>query len=143
MTVQAQTIRALLKSADADHCAQHWTAARAKFRQAADLARNAGERWLLGYALRHLADASREDGDGTESLQAAQEAVQTYRSLPDATALDLANALRLTALAQEALGLGAAAAPSWREARILYDKVQVDEGVAECGRRLALIEDRP
>jgi hypothetical protein len=46
--------------------------------------------------------------------------------------LDLANALRVTALAFEALARRAEAVARWRRARELYAALGVLEGVTEC-----------
>jgi len=51
--------------------------------------------------------------------------------------LDLANALRVLALAQESLGQLAKADGSWREARSLYEAVGVLPGVHECDEHIA------
>jgi hypothetical protein len=69
-------------------------------------------------------------------LASAREAVDLYRSDPDAKPLDLANSLRLQALALEALSRGDEALPLWREAGRLYEKANVAVAVAECERHL-------
>jgi hypothetical protein len=101
------------------------------FAQAADLARTNGDP-RLAYALRHLSDLQREANLLTESHASADEAVAVLRAA--GPALDLANALRLRALAAEALGLDLAAA-DWAEAGRLYRELGVAEGVAECEAR--------
>ena len=111
--------------------------ARNAYARAADLARSAGERGLLAHALRHISELARESGDLTQALSAGKEAVALYRAEPNAKSLDLANALRVNALA-----LGASEPPSdpaylWREARELHVNLGIEDAVAECDEHLA------
>lgn len=99
--------------------------------EAADLARTAGDS-RLAYALRHLSDLQREANLLTESHASAGEAVAVLRAA--GPSLDLANALRLRALAADALGFDRAAA-DWAEAGQLYRALGVAEGVADCEAR--------
>ena len=71
-----------------------------------------------------------------EALGNATEAVAIYANLPERR-LDLANALRLKALALDALDRPAEAALDWTEARRLYADLGVTEGVTECDARLS------
>jgi tetratricopeptide (TPR) repeat protein len=111
--------------------------AREAYKRAADLARTNGEAALQAHALRHVCELARETGDLTAALAAGQDAVSLYRALPNAVTLDLANALRGTALALEQLKRTQAVAALWREARDIYQDLGVLEGVAECNERLA------
>jgi len=88
------------------------------------------------YDLRHRSDHARHEGRAVEALGAASEAVEIYGSMPD-RALDLANALRLKALALDALDQPGEAILDWTEARRLYADLGVAEGVTECDGRLA------
>jgi hypothetical protein len=63
--------------------------------------------------------------------------VAVYRQHDGDASLDLANALRVLALAHEALGQSPAAAASLREARSLYMAVGVLPGVHECDQHIA------
>src|SRR4051794_9239982 len=103
---------------------------------AAELARAAGDSTSLAHALRHLSDLSRERGAAAEALTSAREALILYRSDPDSRPLDLANALRLQALALEGLSRREEALPCWREALGLYRQANVAPAIAECERRL-------
>lgn len=105
------------------------------YERAAALARSANESRLLAHALRHIADIVREHGDAERALEAAREAVLLYRA-NDGSVLELANALRVNALALQATGRPDAATPLWVEARRLYDEVDVRAGVDECDRYL-------
>ncbi|MFN7389876.1 hypothetical protein [Brevundimonas sp.] len=88
------------------------------------------------YDLRHASDRARLEGRSVEALGNATEAVAIYANLPERR-LDLANALRLKALALDALDRPAEAALDWTEARRLYADLGVTEGVTECDARLS------
>lgn len=122
--------RAVRKAGDA-------AAAEQLYRRAAELARSEQDALLRAHALRHVSDLARERGDMHQALAAAEEAAAFYRAAPDESPLDLANALRLTALALEGAGRKPEALPAWREARSLYAHVDVQAGVDECDRHLA------
>ena len=109
------------------------------YQRAADLARSANDKGKLAYAQRHVADLQRELGQYHAAESAAAEAVSLYRQHSGSASLDLANALRVWALAQELLGQVPAAARSWREARSFYDAVGVLAGVQECDEHIAQI----
>lgn len=104
--------------------------------EAASLARAAGNAQQSAHALRHVSDVGREIGKLPEALAAGQEAVNILRCTENSEPLDLANALRVTALALQELGQRERARPIWREAKLLYAKVGVDAGVAECEANL-------
>ncbi len=88
------------------------------------------------YDLRHASDRARLEGRSVEALGNATEAVAIYANLPERR-LDLANALRLKALALDALDRPAEAALDWTEARRLYADLGVTEGVTERDARLS------
>jgi tetratricopeptide (TPR) repeat protein len=117
------------------------------YERAADFARSAHDMGTLAYAQRHVADLQRELGQHHAAESAAAEAVSLYRQHSGSVSLDLANALRVWALAQQSLGQLPEAERSWREARSLYDAVGVLAGVEECdehiARRPELLEGSP
>ncbi len=88
------------------------------------------------YDLRHRSDRARLEGRFVEAPGEATEAVALYADLPDRS-LDLANALRLKALALDALDQPGQAIVDWSEARRLYADLGIAEGVAECDTRLS------
>jgi hypothetical protein len=88
------------------------------------------------YDLRHRSDRARLEGRAVAALADATEAADIYFDLPD-RALDLANALRLKALALDALERSGEAVVDWTEARRIYADLGVAEGVAECDARLS------
>lgn len=114
----------------------HPDQARDLYAKAADKAREVGATVPLAHALRHVSDLDREAGHVDSALAAADEAVALYRASSEATDLDLANALRLSALARE--DLGQPATDLWREAGALYMDADVAAGVEEAQRRLNL-----
>jgi tetratricopeptide (TPR) repeat protein len=107
------------------------------YERAADLARAANDMGRLAHAQRHVGDLHRELGQSRAAEAAASAAVAVYRQHAGDASLDLANALRVLALAHESLGQLPAAAASWREVRSLYLAVGVLAGVHECDQRIA------
>jgi tetratricopeptide (TPR) repeat protein len=112
------------------------TEARRGYGNAAVLARDAGDNALLAFALRHISELYLEDGSSDAALAAGNEAVSILDADPAMQPLDLANALRVTALALEALARPAEAVARWQKARELYAALDVQEGVTECDRYL-------
>jgi len=104
------------------------------YARAAALSREAGAPLLQAHALRHLSDIDREAGHSSEALGHAEQAAAVYRA--KGQPLDLANALRLKALALDDLRRPDQAAVVWAEARDLYAETEVAAGVAECAARL-------
>lgn len=131
-----EQIEEIIRDAREQRSVGRVTAARSGYGRAADLARAAHEHGLLAHALRHLSELDRLGGDHAAALIAGSEAVALYRENPDAAQLDLANALRVSALALDALGRPHDAGSVWREARNLYAQLDVTEGVAECDSQL-------
>jgi tetratricopeptide (TPR) repeat protein len=107
------------------------------YQRAAALARSANDKGQLAHAQRHVGDLQRELGEHSSAESAASEAVTLYRQSGSGVSLDLANALRVLALAQESLGQLSKADGSWREARLLYEAVGVLPGVHECDEHIA------
>jgi tetratricopeptide (TPR) repeat protein len=107
------------------------------YERAAALARAANDSDRLAHAQRHVADLQRTLGQYGAAERTASEAVTLLRQGDGPPSLDLANALRVLALAQESLEQWSAAAHSWREAKSLYHAVDVLPGVRECDQHLA------
>lgn len=133
----SQDIEALLARARDERTAGHTGQARATYGMAATKARDSGHPGLLAHALRHICELDRKDGKSDHAMVTGREAVAIYRSMPEASPLDLANALRVTALAMEASMKPGDATSLWQEAEMLYAEAGVGEGVAECGRHLS------
>ena len=111
------------------------TDSRDAYARAAALSREAGLPQLQAHALRHLSDIDRGAGHASEALGHAEQAASVYRS--KGPPLDLANALRLKALALGDLRRPDQAAAVWSEARDLYAAEGIAAGVSECEARLA------
>jgi tetratricopeptide (TPR) repeat protein len=110
--------------------------ARNAWARAAALSRESGAPLLQAHALRHLSDIDRETDQLEQALAHAEQAAALYRSNGQAASIDMANALRLTALALDALRRPVPAEAAWTAARDLYADAGVAAGVAECERRL-------
>ena len=91
----------------------------------------------MAHALRHVSDLARERGSVAEALSSAAEALAIYRSQSEVRPLELANALRLNALALDDGGRPGEARALWQEARELYATAAVTAGVQEADARLA------
>jgi hypothetical protein len=121
----------MLDNARSERNAGRSEAAEQGYSAAAARARAERQQLALGHALRHVSDLARERGSADGALGAAAEAVAIYRAEADARLLDLANALRLNALALTDAGRSAEAATLWQEARELYSSAAVQAGVDE------------
>ena len=112
--------------------------ARNSYARAAALSRESGAPLLQAHALRHLSDLDRAADHLEQALAHAEQAVALYRANGQAASLDMANALRLKALALDGLRRPAPARTAWTAARDLYLDAGVAAGVAECEARLAV-----
>ncbi len=113
------------------------------YAEAITLLRAANDTCLLAHGLRHAADVRSELHEYAVAASHIDEAIRLYRALlrsPDPPpALDLANALRVSALNNER-----AARAAWNEARELYGSVAAgdvteDAGVKESSTHLGYL----
>ena len=93
-------------------------------------------RWA--HALRHAAEFAVRAGDCATGLREARVVLEYYRSTPP-TSLEMANALRVMALAESAAGELDNAREHWGEARDLYMDAGVADGVVEADRRVSAL----
>lgn len=109
---------------------QHYEEAVARYRLTPD---------SLGFAhtLRHLGDLYHESGEPALAEPCYREALAVYEKHPTAAPLDMANALRSTAVLQTGLGNCDRARQLWEDARQLYASSGVQAGVAESSTQLA------
>lgn len=112
--------------------------ARNAYAQAAALSREGGHAMLQAHALRHLSEIDREAGQADSALAHAEQALALYRAHGGGEGADVPNALRLKALALDALRRRDAAVTAWTEARDLYEALGTTSGVAECEARIDL-----
>jgi tetratricopeptide (TPR) repeat protein len=94
------------------------------------------QRWA--HALRHAAEFAVRVGDCATGLREARVVLEYYRSTPP-TSLEMANALRVMALAESAAGELDNAREHWSEARNLYMDAGVVDGVVEAERRVSAL----
>ena len=94
----------------------------------------------LAHTIRHIADIHRHEGRMEPAESCYQEALAIYRAHAETQPLDLANALRGFALLKEITGDKQTANSLWEEAGKLYASVNVEAGVAESQRRVALLK---
>ena len=127
----------MFDAARADRRAGRREQAERGYATAAQEARSKHDPLALAHALRHVSDLARERGSVAEALSSAVEAVAIYRMQPGSRPLDLANALRLNAIALGDAGRAEEAKLLWQEARDLYASVGVAAGFEEAESRLA------
>lgn len=114
----------------------------ALYRQAADRARQSGNTDRLAHCLRHVGIINLDQNDNQAALSAGLEAAAIYRELAE-DPLGLANALQVTARAHAALSEPDQAVQCWAEARAIYQRLNLAEGVAEADRWLAITQQEP
>jgi tetratricopeptide (TPR) repeat protein len=109
------------------------------YEEAAAIYRASGDALKLAHTIRHIGDIHRNEKRYTEAEPYYREALGIYRAHPEASQLDVANAIRGFALLNGAIGNTAEAKALWEEARELYARVKVDAGVAESTRQIAAL----
>lgn len=104
------------------------------------LLRQAGDGHALAHALRHAGDIFLEAGEADRAAAALAEAFLLYEASPDASPLEIANAVRSVALLAEALHQPDQARLMWQDARNRYTQVPHGAaGVAEADAHLATL----
>ena len=115
-----------------DVALQHYEEALALYRAEGDVLR-------IAHTVRHIADIHRHNRHPELAEPCYHEALTLYRSHEQTPPLDLANAIRGFAILKTDAGETEHARALWEEARDLYSAVNVEAGVAESKRRLALL----
>jgi tetratricopeptide (TPR) repeat protein len=133
--------RALTGLGQIERDLQEIEAARDHYEEAVAIYRAEGDALKLAHAIRHLGDIHRNEGHRELAEPCYREALNLYRSR-ETPPLDLANAIRGFAILQDDAGEVNEARSLWNEARELYAAVNVEAGVAESTRRLAVLERR-
>lgn len=136
MTDAARELRDL---AESERRSGHGDRAIAAYEQAVAILRGLGDPLRLAHTIRHLGDVHCDEGHLDAAAICYTEALQIYRAAAEPPMLDLANALRAMAVLKERVGARAEAAELWREAGSLYERANVEAGVAESARRVALL----
>jgi tetratricopeptide (TPR) repeat protein len=116
--------------------------ARAHYEEAVSILRALDDPLRLAHTVRHVGDILRNQGLWKLAAPHYGEALAIYREHPSTPPLDLANTLRGYALLEQQLGNAAQATAFWQEARSLYASVDVQAGVAEAERRIALLTQK-
>jgi tetratricopeptide (TPR) repeat protein len=101
-----------------------------------------GDALKLAHTMRHVGDIHQDAGRLKLAEPCYTEALAIYRAHKETPPLDLANAIRGMALLREATGERAQAKALWEEARGLYAAVNVEAGVKESIRRIALLQSQ-
>ena len=120
---------------DNDAALQHYQEALALYRAEGDVLK-------IAHTVRHVGDIHRYQGRLTQAEQCYHEALNLYRNDPRTPLLDLANAIRPLAILKFDAGATDEARSLWEETRKLYTAVDVEAGVAESSRRLALLAQK-
>lgn len=115
--------------------------ARNGYAQAAALSRETGKPLMRAFALRYLSELDRLGGKPAEALSHAEQAVALYQRHSPSAQLDIANSVRLMAMALDDLGRREAATRAWTEARDGYTATGATDAVAECDARMTEPED--
>ncbi|MGH9493568.1 MAG: tetratricopeptide repeat protein [Candidatus Sulfotelmatobacter sp.] len=107
------------------------------YREAVDILRSGADPLSFAHTIRHLGDVLRGDGSLEEAAPCYEEALRIYCNSGETSALDLANTLRGFALLRGAVGEAEEAMSLWRDARGLYESVNVEAGVRESDEQIA------
>jgi tetratricopeptide (TPR) repeat protein len=137
--VRVELAKALTGLGQIERDLDHSEAARQHYEEAVAIYRAEGDALRLAHTVRHLGDIYRDEGCAELAEPCYDEALAFYRSHERTHPLDLANAIRGLALLKTNAGEAGPAKLLWQEARDLYAAVNVEAGVAESSRRLALL----
>jgi tetratricopeptide (TPR) repeat protein len=107
------------------------------YEQAADIYRTDGPALRYAHTIRHVADIRVDMGEPATAEPMYDEAVASYRASAETSRLDLANALRGTAMAKILLGKVNEGRALLEEVRGVYAELGITAGVAESERVLA------
>ncbi len=113
------------------------------YRRSAEVFDASGDFVRGAYAARHQAEALLKAGDAAGASDCILEIVRFYRAQErqgqDVGRLEMANALRVAGLVEEARGNLKDAEGYWGEARVGYLAEGVEAGVEECDVRVKII----
>ena len=111
-------------------------AARIHYEEATSILRELDTPLTLAHTIRHLGDIHTKAGRLSLAEQCCEEAVAIYHAQSDASALDVANAIRSLAVVKERLAQMDQARQLWQDAHSRYAALNVDEGTAEAAAHL-------
>jgi tetratricopeptide (TPR) repeat protein len=133
IALQAESLKGL---GQIEHDLGQTSKALEHYQQAAALVRTLNQPLDLAHTVRHVADILRETRQPIPALHHYEEALDIYRSHPDTSDLDLANALRGYALLKTDTGDKQTAIRIWKEAGALYKQAGVPAGVEGSERQI-------
>ncbi|MEQ9405041.1 MAG: tetratricopeptide repeat protein [Cyclobacteriaceae bacterium] len=133
--VSKEKARPLSLLANIQHDLGNNNASLESYRDALSIAENESKPKQIAHITRRIADVERELGSLKESLSHYQKALKYYRANVPAS-LNTANALRGLALLKEKMVDYSDAKKLWKEAKTLYEKLKIEDGVKECLNRL-------
>jgi tetratricopeptide (TPR) repeat protein len=137
---QRQLINALRKLGHVEQDLGRDDATNALYEEAVSVSRQLGDPLLLAHSVRHLGDWHRRAGHTDAAEMCYDEALMLYRDHEEPPTLDYANAVRSMAMLKEQHGRAGDAKALWQEARDLYARIGLHEGVDECSNHLAMLE---
>jgi tetratricopeptide (TPR) repeat protein len=114
--------------------------ARQYYEEAITILRTLNAPVLLAHAIRHLGDVLYESGEAPRARSCHHEALTIYRQHPEASRLELANAIRSLAVSQSSSGDKAQAIQLWQEARALYRSLDIEAGVNESTKQIEWLQ---
>jgi tetratricopeptide (TPR) repeat protein len=112
------------------------------YEEAVTICRGESDSLLLAHTIRHVGDIHQDAGRPELAEPCYQEALTIYRNHEETAVLDLANTVRPLALLKEENGEVEGAKRLWAEAKDLYAKANVPEGVAGATRALARLQNK-
>ena len=115
----------------------HADAAHPLYEEAVTHCRAENDTLQLAHTVRHLGDIHADMGHVELAESCYREALMLYGGQQRMAPLDFANAIRPLAILKEREGQNEEAIHLWRQARDLYAKVNVREGVAESSAHIA------
>jgi len=109
-------------------------AAKKSYEEAVALLRNSPDKLKFAHAVRHLGDVYVQLQDWSRAEPCFVEALNIYRSQPEARVLDFANAIRGFAVLKDKTGKPEESSGLWAEAGRMYQAEGVQAGIEECSR---------
>ena len=112
------------------------------YEEAVTIYRDRDQPLALAHTIRHVADMQQDLGRAELAEGNYRQALAIYRGRPETSPLDLANAVRGLAILASDTGKNEEARALWQEAHDLYAAVNVEPGVKESSRRLAVLASK-
>lgn len=132
-------VRALAGLGQIERDLQNGPDARKHYEDAVIICRTLNDELRLAHTIRHLGDILREQGELILSEPCYLEALEIYRNNEGTRLLDLANTVRGFALLKGENGETQEALALWLEAKELYARFKVHDGVTESDRYLSTL----